>query len=766
MTKVVSGKAATLAQLVEAGFAVPNFFICDQSWSEIELQAEICTRLPLTTHFAVRSSALGEDSRTQSFAGQFYSAVGVPRMEVYAEVQKVVAAYQGRAGVVIVQEFIPSTASGVLFTDAGDGTMVMNANAGLCKSVVEGGSCDEYILGRDGGIYEQTIPVTKSSVHFTPAGQFVWQDNHSEALSRRQIEQVVTLGRLVEEFFDAPQDIEWCFLGTKLFLLQSRPITKQLVTEAVYFDSANIAESYSGIVLPLTYSFAQRVYRQVYIDFLQASGVSRKQLATHGYVFRNLLGCFHGRMYYNMNNWYRMAQFVPGYQRNKSNFELMITSRLSHSIRTTIKPGRLLRFCYPCIVFAKLCVFGHTNRRFERSVQASIAHLRSYDIPLLSIPDCLRLFRQLESGPLRRWYVTLENDFFVMTYLGILQKLIPAAEIQNKIIFESKATEQVAALQTLAHSFKCHADLWQAITTRDSVEYRRLLLVYPATYHLYTEYFSRFSGRFANELKLETRGLDEDVGTFLTVIEAYASYVSPAVQTESGEVTPLSFTRRMSALYVLQKFKKYAAKREVYRLLRSTMFSLTRSLFTQVGKQLVVQGLLTSVDDVFYLTVDEILAYDDAVVLQRFDYSAIVRERRSAYDLHAEKNPPAHFVTTDNAVPAAASAGQALEVVSARGVSSGIIRGRVKVLKEFRMPEKIDFDILVTRHTDPGWTALIALSKGLVIEHGGVLSHASIIARELGIPAVIGVSGATDTFYDGQIIEVNGSDGTIRTITI
>jgi pyruvate,water dikinase len=78
------------------------------------------------------------------------------------------------------------------------------------------------------------------------------------------------------------------------------------------------------------------------------------------------------------------------------------------------------------------------------------------------------------------------------------------------------------------------------------------------------------------------------------------------------------------------------------------------------------------------------------------------------------------------------------------------------------MPSQIDFEIMVTSHTDPGWTSLIALSKGLIIEHGGVLSHASIVARELGIPAVIGAENAVDILSDGQMVEIDGSAGTIR----
>jgi pyruvate,water dikinase len=99
-----------------------------------------------------------------------------------------------------------------------------------------------------------------------------------------------------------------------------------------------------------------------------------------------------------------------------------------------------------------------------------------------------------------------------------------------------------------------------------------------------------------------------------------------------------------------------------------------------------------------------------------------------------------------------------------RGVSPGVVRGRVRVMREFTMPERIDFDILVAGHMDPGWTALIALSKGLIIEHGGVLSHAAIVARELGIPAVIGVQDATTRFADGQSVEIDGTAGTVTAL--
>jgi len=96
------------------------------------------------------------------------------------------------------------------------------------------------------------------------------------------------------------------------------------------------------------------------------------------------------------------------------------------------------------------------------------------------------------------------------------------------------------------------------------------------------------------------------------------------------------------------------------------------------------------------------------------------------------------------------------------GVSPGHATGRAIVLKEFTIPEPDSFEILVTKRTDPGWTALMALSQGIVVEHGGILSHASIVARELGIPAVIGAKGACSTYNSGDLLYVDGDKGFVH----
>ena len=757
----IGGKAQSLQKLHNAGFNVPPFFVCDESWDEAGILQTLDEKLPDTNYFAVRSSASGEDGDNKSYAGHFYSAVAVTKSDVFKEVQRVLSSFGDLDGSVIIQEFIPSDVSGVAFSDNGEGVVVINSNFGLCKNVVEGKACDEYLTHKDGTLIRKSISKEKPVLSFCN-GNLKERVNGDESLTTDQLKQVVELTKKSENHFKKPQDIEWCFRGQTLYLLQSRPITKSIgIPEQVYFDSANIAESYSGIVLPLTASFAERIYKVVYIDFLRMSGVPKKTLKKHAYVFENLLGFSHGRMYYNMNNWYRMAQFVPGYKRNKENFETMITSNLRQEIATTIKPSLLFTIAYPAIVLAKVLIFRITEKRFRKYVSKHIKELKKTDFEKLTLQECRDLFNLLEDDLLRKWYITLENDFFVMTYLGILQKLYPEENLQEILLFKSKATEQVGYLMELTKQIQGEPDLWKVVLSGNSKDFETVLDSKPYIKAQYEQYLEKFGGRFANELKLETVGIDEDIRKFMTVLRAYETYTPKQVERSEVKAVSLPFLKNILFKHSLKKFKKYASQREDFRLFRSNMFSITRSIFRRVGVLLADQNMLKHADDVFYMSVEEVLTV--ANEKENIDLSIKISERKQTYSRYHHENPPSHFLALDGEMIDEVDQTQS-ESSTIRGVSAGIASGRVKVMKEFEMPDKIDFEILVTRHTDPGWTALIALSKGLIIEHGGVLSHASIVARELGIPAVIGVRGATDLYKDGQKVEIDGSTGKIKVI--
>lgn len=753
------GKAYALERLKQGGFQVPTFFVCKIGTSSEDILQEIGEKLPDTSFFAVRSSARGEDSKSQSFAGHFYSAIGVPKERVPDEVDKVIASFKGTPGVVIVQEFISSDSAGVMFTEVGAGTVVINSTLGLCQPVVNGEACDEYVCEKNGTVLNKTIQ--KKTIKLFLDRKITSKESDVESLKVSDIKRLTQLAAKIQKFFGSPQDIEWCFKDGVLYVLQSRPITRDFSTiRAEHFDSANIAESYSGIVLPLTCTFAKMVYEQVYKDLLHMSGVSKKKIKQHSSVFENLLGFFYGRMYYNMNNWYRMAEFVPGYRRNKQNFELMITSNIKEEIGTAIKPSLALKIFYPLIVGAKVAVYGITSAHFKMSVKKHSSWLRHHDFENLTYEQCIELFESLNKKLLRRWYITLENDFFVMTYLGILKKILGEKNLQQVLVFPSKATEQVSSLASLSRQMSEHKTLWQAVESENDEIFNNELPHHPEINAALQSYLHTFGGRFANELKLESIGVDEDAKKLLIVLKAYRDY-RPKPSVAYSELT-LPFLKKIVALIVLRKFKKYASRREEFRLLRSNTFAMARKLFRRMGSILADEHVIKVPDDIFYLHLEEILQSNAKT---NTNLSKKVAERKQLYISFKNVVPPSHFSTINNQPPPIKGL-NALKsnTIYARPASPGLVKGRVKVFKDFSMPSSIDFDILVTSHTDPGWTSLIALSKGLIIEHGGVLSHASIVARELGIPAVIGATDAVNNLRDNQIVEIDGSSGIIKVL--
>lgn len=528
--------------------------------------------------------------------------------------------------------------------------------------------------------------------------------------------------------------------------------------ESQFFDSANIAESYTGIVLPLTYSYAQFAYEHAYRALLASSGVGKRTLDRHAATFKTLLGLFYGRMYYCMNSWYRMTALVPGYNRNKANFELMISSNVKEPLSFDIRPSALLTLLYPFIALGKVLRFRSIAARFRKAVVADIARLFNLPFDTLEYADCLAVCGELERCFLRRWYVTIENDFLVQTYLGLAKSILGEERLPEYLRFTSIATRQTAALAGFARAAQTEQTVWNAVCADDVSAFERALEGAPAFAAAFAEYVRVFGGRLANELKLETVGLDEDRTKLFATLRAYQGYAPQAVA-EEAPLPKLSAHKHFLARFALRSFKEHAARREDFRLLRSSTFGIARRLFKRMGVLLAEAGAIGDADDVFYLTLGEI---QDPAALKK-DFKDSVRDRKTEYARYAELLPPTHFVSHDGSLPEIKSSEKKPEL-RARPASPGKVSGRVRIFKEYSMPSVIDFDILVTSHTDPGWTALIALSKGLIIEHGGMLSHASVAARELGIPAVIGAVGATDTLTDGQRVEIDGATGAVRVL--
>ena len=313
----IGGKAANLLALGRAGFNVPEWFIVVGDYRGWEPAFE--RLVPDGGRVAVRSSALAEDGGEHSFAGQFDSFLFVQRDELVEKIEAVwdsakgerLLAYQRERGLgeemqrpaVIVQVMVDADRAGVAFSadpvSGRRGDAVVSMVDGVGESLVSGEVDGEtFTVGRDGDAPDEVLAVAD-------------------------------LARRAEAFFGKPQDIEWAVRDGELFLLQSRPITSlgrvpDPDGEFAIWDNSNIAESYSGVTTPMTFTFACRAYESVYREFCALMRVPEKRIAASDQVFANLLGLVRGRVYYHLINWYRVLSLLPGFRFNREFMEQMM----------------------------------------------------------------------------------------------------------------------------------------------------------------------------------------------------------------------------------------------------------------------------------------------------------------------------------------------------------------------------------------------------------------------------------------------------------
>lgn len=749
----MGNKSANLKLLESAKFRVPPLIdVPATSITQVELEKIVSEKFSKEMLFAVRSSASVEDGSDKSYAGHFCSELGVAFHSLFQSYQKVSDSLKGFDGRIIIQQFIPSRKSGVLFTDNGHGLIVVNSNFGLCKTVVEGQACDEFYLTKEVKLIRKCIAPKKLPLEYIENEIKFTEANSESSLNTQELNELAMECKKIEAFFGCPQDIEWCFYDEKLYILQARPITRKLpMPDFIYFDSANIAESYSGIVLPLTHSFAVNIYKTVYKNLLVASGVSCKKVERNNAIFNSMVAGYFGRMFYNMNSWYLMMSFLPGYKRNKQNLEKMLTMNISEDVIRKVYPSIGLKLGYPFVVIWKLIFFNRSIRKFENTTRALLHNSRKIDFSTYSADMCIDFYRKLETQLLHNFHVPVENDFLLMTYLGILRKKYPEQELREMLAFESVSSNQVESIASLSRKLYEIKEFKKAIEEEDELEFKKLLKLNNLAHNEVEAYFSSYSGRFANELKLESDDIESNYVLFIKLLKAYSNRQP---ENKSKKLIKKGF--------LFNKFFKYAAKREDLRLLRSNCFSLVRRIFVRLGDIYYSQHKINEVKDIFYCTLDEVFAMN---TVAETDFKTIIEKRKQDYELYKKVNVPTFFALTENEIPHLVEEEtiQKNELIG-RPCNHGVVIGKVRVFKEFEMPENIDFDIIVARNTDPGWSLLIGLSKGMIIENGGILSHAAIVSRELGIPTVIGVESATNKLITGQVVELNASTGTIRII--
>ena len=759
---VFGNKAKGLASLQGHGFrTLPFTSVCvdgDLVKMDAELVSEaIVSQIGVSNFYAVRSSSITEDTDESAAAGQFKTLLGITK-ESLAEAIKEVAeslpklADEEEPHGVVIQPLLHSSESisGVMFTH--EERWMVNYAPGLCNYVVQGFEVAQRGFHPSGKSWMiKGADLRQGQLFDAGAGHIVTKDFETNNWPQHLERALLQLYRKVQQHYGKPMDVEWTFVDGQLYVLQIRPVTVDWLPELWLFDNSNLAESYTGTVSPMTASVARRLYKYVYEDLLTHSGVPKQTVRRHQYVFDNLVKDFNGRMYYVMNHWYSMMFFLPGYERNKENLERMITAEIRQEIflPESMRPANWLKIAYYPLMLWKVLCFPWTKYRFNHIVQKDFNALGRTNFSTLTTPELQSLWNKCEGRWLRRWYVTVESDTVLMTFLGWAEKKFSPEELQNFLSVETPSVKQLRDFKALAHEVMQTAPLKEALLAADESTFLTRLEQNQGLQERWTTYFSVFGGRFPNELKLESPSPMDDFSALSNAIQEIASSPLLSKGPQAHQQLP----------WGIKQLQRYIKQREAFRLLRSTAFGWLRRILLQAGINAAKADHIQEPDDIFYLKIDEWFAGDTD------SWKNLITARKAQYAEHSADRYPRSFATTPSGeappyIPTAATG----ESVEGQCVFPGVVHGRLLVMDEYRPGPWPEFDILVAKHTDPGWSMLISKARGLVVEQGGLLSHASIVTRELGIPCIIGAPNATALLEDGGEAVLDAASGTLKPI--
>ena len=417
-------KANYLHSLKRSGFNIPRFISVNKNEIFTVVLKRIEKELNPNSFFAVRSSSGLEDGVKKSYAGHFRTELGIMYDQLEQAWIKVKDALpkDDQSGI-IIQEFIPGDYSGVIFIDLELKKASINALDGICKSVVEGWDCEQYNFS-DWKLENKYVKNSYDCLSFV--NNEIIKKRVKSRFRKEYLKRVIDESIKIARHFKAPQDIEWTFQDNKLFILQSRPISRSIWSHSkdnMLFDSANIGESYSGIVLPLTSSFAKKLYKDVYINSLLKSGVEERKIIINSKIFDELIDSVYGRMYYRMDNWYRMMAMIPGFDRNNKNLKNMLSLNFDEKLDISdYKPSIFLKLTYYPRILFKFIFFDKIMKRFHKEVESTLVEAANWNYKELSIANAQYYINFLLNGVIKKWYLTIENDTMMMTLYGKLSK--------------------------------------------------------------------------------------------------------------------------------------------------------------------------------------------------------------------------------------------------------------------------------------------------------------------------------------------------------
>jgi pyruvate,water dikinase len=537
------------------------------------------------------------------------------------------------------------------------------------------------------------------------------------------------------------------------------------------WEDSNVGENYPGFTRPLSYSLARRTYQQLFGRAMLEVGVPPAVVAERGTSLGRLLGLIRGRLYLNLTSYYAMFDSVPGMERTVGAWQS------AFGIANQANPGRASGHSPFMFRLRQAITWIRLARRYLANDRKVAACLESTERIVVEArrerlgPNAvaiLEAWSRLETALLPGWTAIIFDDLFLFLLLDRLERRIGGdcgtmlAGAGGHAMSSLAAVRSLRALADRALAVPGARELLERRESDELVWDELLRLEGEGGFRRAAEeYLERNGDRAIGELKLETLTPAETPWVLVPALRSAAAATSPP--TRQPPVAPRLREgpfARLATQWLLARCRRLIAHRENLSHARARAYGAIRRLVRTLGDALANEGHLDESDQVFDLLQEELHEFAGGR-MPPGELARLARCRALSYDRWAGMPSPSSQVilgTAESPAPTTFS-----EDADLRGIpcSSGVAAGPVRIVLEPAGGEDVSNAILVAPVTELGWMPLLLQARGLIVERGSMLSHAAIIARELGLPAIVGVPGAIARLRDGDLVEMDGATGRI-----
>jgi rifampicin phosphotransferase len=754
--------------------------------------------------YAVRSSATAEDLPTASFAGQhdtYLNVVGpaailqhVSRCWASLFSERAVT-YRLRNGfdhrkvqmAVVVQQMVVPQAAGILFTadpvTSSRTVASVEASFGLGEALVSGLVNPDVYKVRDGEVVGKDIATKQRAVYASPASgtekQAIAPERQEQpALTDAQVVRLVALGRRIEAHFGHPQDIEWCLAEGDFWIVQSRPIT-------TLFPIPEAADRENHVYVSVGHG-------QMMTEAMRPLGVSVWQLTAMAPM--HTAG---GRLFVDVTHRLASPTTRAGLLEVLGRGDPLI----GDALQTLLERGDFLPSLpdegpggppvggAPAQIVTDPAIVIELIERNQVSIAALKRDTQTKSGPALFdfLLEAFKEHQRVLADPLSHQAIMagMQATWWLNEQLEVWLGEKNAADTLTLSAPGNVTSEMGLALLDVADVIRPHPHVVgflrhvedEGCEDEAFLDELAKLAGGREAQEAIRAYLEKYGMRCVGEIDITRPRWSERPTTLVPMILGNIKNFEPGAAKRRFEQgrreawekeqellerlggLPDGERKAEEAKRMIDRVQTFAGYREYPKYGIVSRYFVYKQALLKEAERLVHAHVLRERDDIFYLTFQEL---HDVVRINRLD-SQLIRRRKQAFVSYQALTPP-RVLTSDGEVIAGAYRRDDLPagVLVGLPVSAGTIEGRARVIVDIAQADLEAGDILVTTYTDPSWTPLFLAIKGLATEVGGLMTHGAVIAREYGLPAVVGVEHATNLIRDGQRIRVHGTDGYVE----